>query len=83
MSLKPEEYLPPELRPYYTKDEIISELIWIQEFLDEVSYTAGVNKRLAQKYVASIDKILETLKPEIFDPPKASPTDGIFNKTSR
>ena len=85
--MKPEQYLPKEMRPYYTTDEIVSELIWIQEFLDELGaledtfthdiYEGVTNAEYCHKYSASIDKILETLKPDIFDPAKASPyTEG-------
>jgi len=54
---------------YLTKKEIISELIWIQEFLDELSefglpedYQAQEDKlMLANKYSLSIDRIYESV----------------------
>ena len=87
MAKKPEECLSPEMRPFYTKDEIVSELIWIQEFLDEMQaygWSEADYPDLARKYSSSIDKILMSIKPEIFDPASASPyADGIFKKTTR
>ncbi len=67
----------PELRPYYTKEELVSELIWIQEFLEELGafddiwnhhiYEEVSNGDLCRKYAESLDKVLYTLKPEIYE----------------
>ena len=50
---------------FLTKKEIVSELIWIQEFLDESVLWGKLEEELdndlAKKYSISIDRILESL----------------------
>ena len=77
-SLPVSPYQPEPMRPYYTKRELISELLWIQEFLEELGlvedtfthdiYEGVTNAEYCLKYAASIDKMLSTLDPDTYEP---------------